>query len=237
MIRIITIINIALLTFVSAAAQPTFIGVEVFNVSDIYKVDDQAGYIKAPLLNADHHGLKVRHVVAEPLFLEAGLYTRAHQVGFSFKNKYETGGTGRNSYWLPLRAGLRFPLFNEHLYISPVTGIVLAMTDSQEGGAGYGAWTEPGGDKLEYDYILRYPVQTYFLLQGGLGIDIRLFRKAFLSILGNYYAGMNKLWIQDLHYTVNGVEHNATGYVKSCYSFGLGLSYQIGNNSNGTHLH
>jgi hypothetical protein len=235
MIKITTIINIALFTFVSAAAQPTFIGIEALNISDIYKVDDPAGYIKAPLLNAEHYGLKVRHVVAGPLFLEAGLYVRDHNIGFSFKNKYETGGTGRQAFWLPLRAGLRFPLFKKHLYIAPVGGFVLAMTDNQEGGSGNGAWTEPGGDRLEYNYTLRYPVKTYFLLQGGLGIDIRIFRRAFLSILGNYYAGMNKLWIQDLHYTVNGVEYNAKGYVKSSYSFGIGFSYQIGKNENRTY--
>jgi hypothetical protein len=229
MTKIIACITTAVLTFASAAAQPTYIGVEVANGTDISRFDDQAGYIQpSQLLDAGILGIKVRHVVAEPLFLETGLYTREYKIGFKYKNRFETGGTGRRAYLLPLRAGLRIPLFNKHLYISPVGGLVMATTDNQEGGEGYGSWTEPSGDKLEYYYTIRYPVQTYFLLQGGMSIDIRLFRKAFLSVMANYYAGMNKLWVQDIDYTINGIEYNATGYVKgSCSSFGIGLSYQI----------
>lgn len=215
------------------AQTETYIGVDVHYVADRYNINDAGGHLQDAALDAAMAGIYIRHIVLKPLYLEAGFYTRAVRQGIAFPGTGTSTNFGRRAFMLPLRVGGKLSLFHEKLYICPVVGYVLAMTNNEELGKVDGTLQEFPGDTISFTWTSRYPMQTYSLVQACLSVDIRIFRKALLRISGSLYAGFEDILVEKVDYTVNGAaSFTSTSATKGSFSsIGIGISLPIGRNS------
>ena len=223
---------LSLCMFICSAAPAqttTYIGAEVAYSADIYSITDPGGRLSHADINSALWGASICHVMRKYVFLETGIYARAYKVGIAFDNEIGSGSTDRTAVLVPLRVGGRLPLFKGAIALCPVTGITLALANESQGSLLDGSSQMSGTDKIDYNYKVQYPAQTFLLFQVGMGIDIRLWRKALLSLSTNYYAGVNKILIQHIEYKVNnGPTTAATAYTKgSFYTIGIGFKHEV----------
>jgi hypothetical protein len=232
MLRVLSCSIIALLiTHISHAQRPVFIGAEISYSKDYYQVSDPGGQIVQAQLSSALYGLTIRKMISSRFYVESGIYTRQYQEGIGLKGIISTGGTGRKVGQLPLRIGASLPVLKKRFFIRPVAGLVLNVAGKKKYSNSWGDVSYPDGNILHYEYDYKYQTDVFFLVQAGLSVDLRLGKKCFLGISANHYEGLQKIHIQQIKYGMNNDPFSAasTSSKGNFCSVGAVFSYQLGN--------
>ncbi len=226
--KIFTSFLLIVIANTSKAQGELYLGAEVAYSAEIFKHSDPSKFSKKASLNAALWGINLRLMVSKKLFVETGAFTRIYKMGLNFNEEVERIATDRSVLILPLRAGVRIPVLKDAISFTPLAGVALCLAD-----VGH-AYTFDGqfsynGTQINYDFTPQYSSQTFAMVQGGIGIDFRVAKRALITACGNYYSGLTKMMIQHIRYSVNnGPEMRATSISRgNFYSIGIGFRYRI----------
>jgi hypothetical protein len=226
---------LAALTFIilipAIAQNRTLIGIEGNLTSDYYKISDPGNEMKKVPIAGGLAGILVRQEIGKKIFLETGVMMKNYDEGIGFKKDFGySTSTGFSAWVIPLRAGMVIPTGWKRLRLVPVIGYALGINRDFYYGAGGGAGTTTTNTHtVSYEYYNEYTNEVFHLLQAGLGLQFRFFKRGNLTVSGNFYPGLTTVMEQDISYSIdNGPIQFATAEGRGRFwSIGLGIQYPI----------
>ena len=213
------------------AQNRTLIGIEGNLTSDYYKINDPGNEMKKTPIAGGLAGIVVRQEIGKKIFLETGVMMKNYDEGISFKKDFGySTSTGFSAWVIPLRAGMVIPMGWKRLRLVPVIGYALGINrDFYYGAGGGGGTTITNSHTVSYEYYSDYKNEVFHLLQAGLGLQFRFFKRGNLTVSGNFYPGLTKVMEQNITYNIdNGPTQFATSEGRGRFwTIGLGIQYPI----------
>lgn len=221
----------------------TTIGAELGISNDIYQILEsndlkdpgQAHQLKKFPIISTTKSILLRRQLGKTFFVEAGLMDKRYQqgIGFKFEQGYSTSGAFR-SLMVPIRFGARINLLNEKLFVTPLAGLTYSrnyLPPFTGTGSGWGSsGSAPGATtNYEYNYATAFHTKSHWLLQTGLGLELRLPKNFSFHVNAGYYHGFKPVISQDIRYRVNGQSWQSAKTLSTgdMFTAGAGIRYSL----------
>jgi hypothetical protein len=208
------------------------IGLESGLTKDKYELFDKGGYLKNPeFLLSVYWGFNVRYQFHPFVSFETGILKKNYNEGFGTNLSspiLQVSSNAIESWQIPFRFNTRIPFCGNRINLIATIGYRYGInTEFNSSGSGSGTFIGTMADTLRYTDQSSYNLSRQFsLIETGLGIEFRLFHKAYLTLSTSYITGFNKLIQNDITYSINqGASHQAMlisrGQYRSVFNFAI----------------
>ena len=230
---LLLILVISLLSMKLHAQKKTYFGIETGPKWDLYQLTDNGSDLFSSPVPGGTYGFYFGQELNKGFIAETGLYGYEYYESIRFKSSQMPGFWSSNAFYtlqIPLRIKKPINLIKQRLFITPsfayVFGINLEYGHPDSIG-GYG-WGSIGNINYSYDEYSSLS-RTLHLLETGISIDYRFKNGLELTLDGKYAKGLNKVYRQEVKYTIgSSKEFNGTYSSRGDYmKLTLGLKYPI----------
>lgn len=215
---------------VASAQTKTYFGLEASIFSDRSIIYDNGEWLESAIMTDPMGGGHVRQEVGKDFFWEAGVVVKPYWRGYNFKSFIVPVLSVNYFSWLiPLRAGKMIDLHHDKIFLVPVIGYSLGIQPQMQLRQSSGV-RRFNGNLITYADRENGNVSRQFsLVQAGVGVEFKFFRRLLWSINTNYYKGFNTITRIDITYSVNGgAPTTGTATAKGDFwSVGTALRYPI----------
>ena len=230
--------NIVIILFLTSSVTllygqtKTYLGLEGGLSHDKVEFTDNGNQLRSTPLRSWSGGMTLSHDISKYFTLETGLLIKEYQKGYAFDIIGGPGGItsiGLNTMQIPLRFKSRVPLIADKLFFTTTVGYHFCFNKIDHTGSLIFS-TSGSGPRMESREDFTGDLQKSFgLLETAIGLELRVFKSAWLTFSAGYFTGFKKVTQGDIRYTVNdGPETRATMYSKGDYaSFNMGLKLPI----------